>query len=228
VVATVTSDSVRFSGVVPDAASIESLVEAGEAAWGPNTADGSGLSEGSTTWTEGRVTVEGVVPPGEGQLEALVSEIRSRFGQLVEVDVSGVGADTSAVEALEAEITADLQATPILFAPVSADIEAASDATLANLAERLNAVPEVQVEVVGHTDSLGNDDENLLLSQQRAQAVVDRLVELGVDAARLGSRGEGENQPLVSNDTEDGRAQNRRIEFLLFLPGSAPDTGTDG
>jgi outer membrane protein OmpA-like peptidoglycan-associated protein len=71
--------------------------------------------------------------------------------------------------------------------------------------------------VVGHTDDLGPDDENLVLSQQRAEAVKTRLVELEVEESRLNARGEGEQFPLVPNDSPANRELNRRIEFKLLL-----------
>jgi outer membrane protein OmpA-like peptidoglycan-associated protein len=64
-----------------------------------------------------------------------------------------------------------------------------------------------------------------VLSEQRAQAVVDRLVELGIAADRLSARGEGEAQPIADNDTDEGRADNRRIEFVIA---GAPADSADG
>ena len=87
------------------------------------------------------------------------------------------------------------------------------------MAEALNAIPDISVEVVGHTDDAGPEAENQALSLQRAEAVVARLGELGVDTARLTARGEGESQPLVPNDTPEQREQNRRIEFRIVGAG---------
>ncbi|MDH3294963.1 MAG: OmpA family protein, partial [Acidimicrobiia bacterium] len=72
------------------------------------------------------------------------------------------------------------------------------------------------VEIVGHTDDLGPEDENLILSQDRADAVKARLVELGIEETRLTARGEGEQSPLIDEDTPEARARNRRIEFRLI------------
>ena len=216
--AVVDGASVALTGTVPDDASIAELVAAGEAVWGSGAVDVSGVAVGDATWTEATVTVTGTALPGDRRFEALPAEIRNRFGNLVEVDVSGVevaSADPEALAAIEAEIADALAAQPITFAPVSADIDPASDAVIATIAERLIAVPGVAVEIVGHTDDQGDEGENLVLSQQRAEAVVARLVELGVDQGRLTSRGEGEASPIADNNTADGRAQNRRIEFIL-------------
>ena len=209
--------AVVLSGTVPDETSINDLIAAGEAVWGSGMVDVSGVTVGDSTWTEGVVILTGTTAPGDQRYEAVPAEIRSRFGNLVEIDVSGVevSSDPDALVELEAEIAAALSQQPITFAPVSADIEPESDEVLATIAERLMAVQGVSIEVVGHTDDQGDEQENLLLSQQRAEAVVARLVELGVDETTLIARGEGEATPIADNNTADGRAQNRRIEFIL-------------
>ncbi|MEA3410055.1 MAG: OmpA family protein [Pseudomonadota bacterium] len=74
----------------------------------------------------------------------------------------------------------------------------------------------VYIEVIGHTDDVGDDAYNLELSEQRARAVRDRLVEAGVDASKIGTVGAGESMPLASNQTEEGRAENRRVEILVL------------
>ena len=73
----------------------------------------------------------------------------------------------------------------------------------------------VSVSVEGHTDSVGSDQYNLKLSLRRAAAVKDFLVKEGVAESRLSTRGLGESQPVASNDTADGRAQNRRVELKV-------------
>jgi len=77
--------------------------------------------------------------------------------------------------------------------------------------------PEVTMVVEGHTDSIGSDDSNQALSQVRAQAVVDYIVSgSGADPARLTATGLGEAVPIASNETPEGRQQNRRIEVQLL------------
>ncbi len=82
-------------------------------------------------------------------------------------------------------------------------------------AETLKAELEVEVLIVGHTDSVGSEAYNLRLSQRRAQAVRDYLVRKGISASRLRVKGVGESEPVASNDTAEGRAQNRRVELLV-------------
>jgi outer membrane protein OmpA-like peptidoglycan-associated protein len=211
------SGAIMFSGVVPDDVSVVDLVAAGEAVWGPGSVDASGLAIGAASWTDATITITGSTEPGDDRLAAFVPEVQNRFGALVNVDTSAVTVDQSqeVLTGLEDDIRAQLAEQQILFAPLSADIETESDQVLIDIAEILNLVPEVSVEVVGHTDSAGNDQDNLVLSQDRAEAVITRLVELGVDLNRLNARGEGESIPIADNDTADGRAANRRIEFRL-------------
>ncbi len=74
----------------------------------------------------------------------------------------------------------------------------------------------LEIEIAGHTDSKGGDDYNLNLSQGRAQAVVDYIISKGIDEYRLIAKGYGETVPLESNDTDEGRAYNRRVEFTVL------------
>ncbi len=74
----------------------------------------------------------------------------------------------------------------------------------------------VEIEIPGHTDSKGTDEYNINLSQGRSQAVVDYLVSQGIDRARLTAKGYGEGKPIDTNDTEAGRANNRRVEFTVL------------
>lgn len=73
----------------------------------------------------------------------------------------------------------------------------------------------VEIEIGGHTDDKGSDDYNASLSQGRSQAVVDYLISQGVEDFRLTAHGYGESKPIESNDSEDGRANNRRVEFTV-------------
>ncbi len=75
--------------------------------------------------------------------------------------------------------------------------------------------PHVEVEISGHTDSKGSDDYNLNLSQGRSQSVVDYIVTQGIEAYRLTAHGYGETKPIEANDTDIGRANNRRVEFTV-------------
>ena len=74
--------------------------------------------------------------------------------------------------------------------------------------------PELRYEVQGHTDSTGTPDSNQKLSEKRAQAIVDKLVEMGISRSRLTAVGKGQYSPIADNATEEGRAKNRRVVFV--------------
>jgi outer membrane protein OmpA-like peptidoglycan-associated protein len=87
-----------------------------------------------------------------------------------------------------------------------------------NLMQAYNALvanPTVQVEISGHTDNVGSQHSNQVLSLKRAQAVRNWLVQKGIASNRMNALGKGDNEPLSSNDTDAGRAENRRIEFYV-------------
>lgn len=86
---------------------------------------------------------------------------------------------------------------------------------LNKVVEFLKNNPTVEIEIHGHTDSKGGDDYNLNLSQGRSQSVVDYIVSQGIDSFRLAAHGYGESKPIDTNDTEDGRANNRRVEVTV-------------
>lgn len=103
----------------------------------------------------------------------------------------------------------------ITFAIDSSMIQSQFDATLNNLAATLKGYPDTRINVIGHTDSTGSDSYNQQLSERRALAVADYLRSQGVASERLFAIGRGETQPIASNDTESGRAQNRRVEVVI-------------
>ena len=80
----------------------------------------------------------------------------------------------------------------------------------------LKANPEKKIEIGGHTDNVGSDEANITLSNNRAQSVVDYLVKKGIAATRLTAKGYGESVPIATNDTDSGRATNRRTEFKVI------------
>jgi OmpA-OmpF porin, OOP family len=91
-----------------------------------------------------------------------------------------------------------------------------SEDLLKEVAEEFKKHPEiVQVEVEGHTDSQGNTNLNVKLSESRAKAVRDFLINQGIEGSRLVPKGYGESKPVADNATEDGRYKNRRVEFKI-------------
>lgn len=103
----------------------------------------------------------------------------------------------------------------ILFATGSAAVSGPAQTDLYAVARNLNQYPNSRVEVVGHTDNTGSAALNQDLSQRRAQSVAGILAAAGVASGRLSAIGASFNQPIASNDTAAGRAQNRRVEILI-------------
>lgn len=106
--------------------------------------------------------------------------------------------------------------TGIKFDVNKASLKPESMGTINYIVKMMQDHPELKFSVEGHTDSDGDDAANLKLSEARAKAVMDKLVELGISKERLSSKGLGESKPLVSNDTPENKAQNRRVEFVKF------------
>ncbi len=91
-----------------------------------------------------------------------------------------------------------------------------SKITLNEVVRVMKENPQIRmVEVGGHTDSDGDDDSNLLLSENRAKSVIAYLISQGIEPQRLKARGFGETVPVQKNDTPAGKAQNRRVEFRI-------------
>ena len=103
----------------------------------------------------------------------------------------------------------------IRFEPGRAVIDPDSAGLLDRLTETAMRCPAANIEIAAHTDAAGDDAFNQALSEKRAQAVADYLVQAGLPAERFKATGYGSLQPLASNDTDEGKAQNRRIEFLV-------------
>ncbi|HEY8155107.1 MAG TPA: OmpA family protein [Myxococcota bacterium] len=99
------------------------------------------------------------------------------------------------------------------FAFDKSDIDAASSVVLDAAAEQLNECRNVAVRVEGNTDWIGTDAYNQALSERRAESVRSHLVSRGVSASRLTAVGYGESRPIASNETDEGRALNRRVEL---------------
>jgi OOP family OmpA-OmpF porin len=105
----------------------------------------------------------------------------------------------------------------IYFRTGSAELDHKSDPLLDSVADIANRCPGVRIEIAGYTDSVGSAESNFRLSDDRARSVADFLIRHGVVPSRIAARGYGEEHPIAPNDSEFGRARNRRIEFHVAL-----------
>jgi outer membrane protein OmpA-like peptidoglycan-associated protein len=103
----------------------------------------------------------------------------------------------------------------ILYATNSAVLADKSKFILKGFARFLEENPGISVAIQGHTDDVGDDAGNMLLSDQRANGVKQYLVSLGIDESRLSAKGYGETKPKVPNTSEASRAKNRRTDFVI-------------
>lgn len=104
----------------------------------------------------------------------------------------------------------------VLFETAETQLRPEAMESLVEVVDLLQSEPDKDIRIEGHTDSTGNAETNIRISQQRADSVLEALVSLGVDAARITSAGMGQDFPIASNDSEDGRAQNRRVDVILL------------
>lgn len=136
------------------------------------------------------------------QLDKQEAELRSQMG-------SNVGINNTGNELI---VT---MPQDILFATDSANLSGGLRSDLATLAASLNRYPNSRVNVIGHTDNVGDASYNMGLSQRRAQSVASVLISNGVSAGRINAFGRGEDQPVADNLSDYGRQQNRRVEIVI-------------
>jgi cytochrome c oxidase subunit 2 len=126
--------------------------------------------------------------------------------------------DTNVEKALAAAVPEEkiIRLNYVTFETGSTKLTELSRYELENVLAALNKYPNMTIEVAGHTDNVGDPAANLTLSQDRAKSVYDYLTGKGIAASRLRARGYGQNKPIDTNDTEEGKAKNRRTEFQIL------------
>ena len=136
--------------------------------------------------------------------ESEIKERRQEFNDKLEKALSAEEASAKTLEL-----------NNVNFETNSANLTKLSIYQLDNLADAMNKYPNMAIELSGHTDNTGEPDFNQQLSEQRAQKVKSYLVDKGINESRLTAIGFGSTRPISSNDTEEGREQNRRTEFRI-------------
>lgn len=114
------------------------------------------------------------------------------------------------------EVGQTVRLNNIFFETAKAEIKKESDKELNKLLMIMKTNPKLKIEISGHTDNVGSDTYNMKLSEDRAKAVVEWLTKHEIEPSRIIAKGYGETKPVVSNDTEEGKARNRRVEFTIL------------
>ncbi len=168
------------------------------------------------------VTLSGLInsqSEGGSNRDEIVGQIRQIDGVRVVVD------DMTAFDPRERarveqsrfqQALSQIDATAVVFEPNSTTLSLSSESVLLKVASLLKSSPVSSLKIAGHTDNSGNAERNLELSRIRANAVADFLVARGVNRQQLIVQGFGQTKPLFDNATAEGRAKNRRIEFIYL------------
>jgi outer membrane protein OmpA-like peptidoglycan-associated protein len=119
------------------------------------------------------------------------------------------------LETKDIEVGAEYKLNDINFGSNSAELNDKTKFIIQQFSKFLKKNPKMKISINGHTDDVGDDDANLLLSSNRAKAVYDYLVSLGIPESNMAHQGFGEKKPVSSNSSEFGRAKNRRTEFVI-------------
>ena len=224
-----------LTGILPDIPARDSLLAALKAALGPgvNLIDKIDIAAGAVAPDFGgisallkaaadipnfRFTVEGATltltgtAPSEEIKAGVEAAAKSGWPDLQVINNIAITGAAPSCDNLQATIDADL-AAPVKFETGSDRLTADGKQQLAAVVPSVKACAGVKLTVVGHTDSTGTDAINQPLSENRAKAVAAYLVSQGIPADSVSSEGVGSSQPVASNDTEAGRAQNRRTEI---------------
>ena len=169
------------------------------------------------------------VASAQGDRDKILMDSRSREAMNAQAQADAAKNQTAAAQAQLANAQqqlADLQAKQtdrgvvvtlgdVLFDTGQASLKPGADLAIGRLATFLSSNPQTKVLIEGHTDSRGSDDYNIGLSERRASAVSTALESRGISAAQIQTLGRGKAYPVASNDTAEGRQQNRRVEIVF-------------
>jgi outer membrane protein OmpA-like peptidoglycan-associated protein len=194
------------------------VLASGWASWGDERKTGTGIGAagedavdvviGHQTGSTARGAITGALVGGAGGSvigDRMDTQAEKLSAELEAADVSRVGEGIA--------VTFD---SGILFPFDSSELTAEARTSLRTLAASLRDEARTGVTIVGHTDSVGGDSYNQQLSHRRGRAALDYLVLEGVASSRLVNQGRGEVEPIASNETDDGRRANRRVEVAIY------------
>jgi outer membrane protein OmpA-like peptidoglycan-associated protein len=158
-----------------------------------------------------------------GKYYAYYADVKGYYGIVNYLDLTAakayeqINTNMSVISVEELQKTGKaIKIENIFFDSGKFDLKEESHEALNLLYRFMHANPEVKVEISAHTDNIGSEHYNFDLSEKRAASVVNYLIQIGIEPNRIISKGYGETMPVASNDTEEGRALNRRVEFKLI------------
>jgi outer membrane protein OmpA-like peptidoglycan-associated protein len=160
----------------------------------------------------------------EAEQARFAAQAEAEKAARAKADAEQLMKELSELKAQQTERGIVLTIGDVLFATGKANLSPNANKSVAKLAEFLKKYPTRNVLIEGHTDSVGSDDFNLVLSLQRANSVKARLVADSVDTARITTVGYGEKYPVASNDTKAGKTQNRRVDLIILNEGVKAET----
>ncbi len=225
---------VVVSGTVPDEATRQSILGKLRAIYGnEQVVDQLGVGNVSTpaNWpdhvqklltpelrqiTNGELDINGNVLSVRGDVanEGLIQQIPAQFASNLNPTYqvrNGLRVGTNEQQTLDKALANRI----VQFAPASATLTPEGAKLLDEMLGAIHKIGDHTIQVIGHTDSQGRPDANAALSQARADAVRQYFIQRGMGSTQLISIGKGSTEPIASNDTPDGRARNRRIEFRI-------------
>jgi OOP family OmpA-OmpF porin len=147
------------------------------------------------------------------QSQAVADVDSDNDGVMDSVDQCPNSEPEAVVDATGCAINVNLK---VLFGFDKANIKDSYDSKISGFADILKKYPMIKTKLSAHTDSIGDENYNLKLSQERADAVKQALINLGIEDSRITTKGYGETKPVANNATPEGRAQNRRVEATVF------------
>ena len=163
---------------------------------------------------------------GEQDRQAVVLEARNREADQARQQTASLEQELKDLKAKKTDRGMVLTLGDVLFDTGKATLKPGAYATIDRLAATLKEADGRKVQIEGHTDSVGSDEMNQMLSQQRADSVAAALMKSGVQSTQIIASGKGEGFPVASNDNAGGRQQNRRVEMIFTEDSRVATDGT--
>ncbi len=165
---------------------------------------------------DGAEAVGGAVKEGANAVKDMITSISIPGGAEIKAKAGGFTESIAKAFSGTVDATKSYVFDGVNFETGSSNITAESKTQIDNLTAIMKAYPNAVINIVGHTDNTGEAQNNLDLSIARAKAVKDALIAGGIDKARVQSQGRGQTEPIADNGTDEGRAQNRRVEVYII------------